>query len=183
MLVACSIVGNPMICGRNDAGAGPCAAALAPVTVPFPLESTPGSSSEHSSIPSCLGVLQYSTGSLRPLSDSCLVVLHAFRAPFFFPIEARGVAVAVACMHACMRRCASVLLPRRVAVEGTWCCRNGRRRRLRRARPGIATRSWWRGLALNHASARAWGSGFGLCGVQGQRRGGQRLLARGCRSA
>lgn len=46
--VACSVVGNPMICGSN-AGAGECAAALPPVTVPFPLESTPGGSSEHSS--------------------------------------------------------------------------------------------------------------------------------------
>nr|TKW10534.1 hypothetical protein SEVIR_6G170900v2 [Setaria viridis] len=39
-----NIVGNPMICGGN-AGAGECAAARAPVTVPFPLESTPGGSS------------------------------------------------------------------------------------------------------------------------------------------
>ncbi|XP_062196841.1 probable LRR receptor-like serine/threonine-protein kinase At2g23950 [Phragmites australis] len=38
-----NIVGNPMICGSN-AGAGECAAAVAPVTVPFPLESTPSSS-------------------------------------------------------------------------------------------------------------------------------------------
>ncbi|WVZ92692.1 hypothetical protein U9M48_038738 [Paspalum notatum var. saurae] len=38
-----NIVGNPMICGR-DAGAGECAAALAPATVPFPMESTPGGS-------------------------------------------------------------------------------------------------------------------------------------------
>ncbi|ONM04447.1 putative LRR receptor-like serine/threonine-protein kinase [Zea mays] len=43
-----NVVGNPMICGSN-AGAGECAAALPPVTVPFPLESTPGGSSEHSS--------------------------------------------------------------------------------------------------------------------------------------
>jgi len=49
MFVAvCSIVGNPMICGSN-AGAGECAAALPPATVPFPLDSTPGGSSEHSS--------------------------------------------------------------------------------------------------------------------------------------
>jgi hypothetical protein len=52
MFVACSIVGNPMICGSN-AGAGECAAALPPVTVPFPLESTPGGSSEHSSCSPC----------------------------------------------------------------------------------------------------------------------------------
>uniref|UniRef100_A0A804LW45 non-specific serine/threonine protein kinase n=1 Tax=Zea mays TaxID=4577 RepID=A0A804LW45_MAIZE len=38
-----NVVGNPMICGSN-AGAGECAAALPPVTVPFPLESTPGGS-------------------------------------------------------------------------------------------------------------------------------------------
>ncbi|KAK3121823.1 hypothetical protein QOZ80_8BG0661380 [Eleusine coracana subsp. coracana] len=37
-----NIVGNPMICGSNGS-AGECAAALAPVSVPFPLESTPGS--------------------------------------------------------------------------------------------------------------------------------------------
>jgi hypothetical protein len=43
---ACSIVGNPMICGSNGS-AGGCAAAVAPVAVPFPLESTPDSS-EHS---------------------------------------------------------------------------------------------------------------------------------------
>ncbi|XP_002445573.1 probable LRR receptor-like serine/threonine-protein kinase At2g23950 [Sorghum bicolor] len=38
-----NIVGNPMICGSN-AGAGECAAALPPATVPFPLDSTPGGS-------------------------------------------------------------------------------------------------------------------------------------------
>ncbi|CAL5001859.1 unnamed protein product [Urochloa decumbens] len=38
-----NIVGNPMICG-SDAGSGECAAVRAPpATVPFPLESTPGS--------------------------------------------------------------------------------------------------------------------------------------------
>ncbi|XP_062193120.1 probable LRR receptor-like serine/threonine-protein kinase At2g23950 [Phragmites australis] len=39
-----NIVGNPMICGSSAEGAGECAAALAPVTIPFPLESTPSSS-------------------------------------------------------------------------------------------------------------------------------------------
>ncbi|TVU05700.1 hypothetical protein EJB05_48877, partial [Eragrostis curvula] len=39
-----NIVGNPMICGGSNGSAGECAAALAPVNVPFPLESTPGSS-------------------------------------------------------------------------------------------------------------------------------------------
>ncbi|KAL6839113.1 hypothetical protein ACP4OV_031004 [Aristida adscensionis] len=38
-----NIVGNPMICGSN--GSAECAAAVLPVTVPFPLESTPSSSS------------------------------------------------------------------------------------------------------------------------------------------
>uniref|UniRef100_A0ACD5Y726 Uncharacterized protein n=1 Tax=Avena sativa TaxID=4498 RepID=A0ACD5Y726_AVESA len=37
-----NIVGNPMICGSHP-GAGECAAALAPATVPFSLESTPSS--------------------------------------------------------------------------------------------------------------------------------------------
>lgn len=43
-----NIVGNPMICG-SSAGAGECAAALAPATVPFPMESAPGGNSTGSS--------------------------------------------------------------------------------------------------------------------------------------
>uniref|UniRef100_J3MTF2 non-specific serine/threonine protein kinase n=1 Tax=Oryza brachyantha TaxID=4533 RepID=J3MTF2_ORYBR len=42
------VVGNPMICGSGSgshAGAGECATVVAPVTVPFPLDSTPSSSS------------------------------------------------------------------------------------------------------------------------------------------
>uniref|UniRef100_A0ACD6AGI7 Uncharacterized protein n=1 Tax=Avena sativa TaxID=4498 RepID=A0ACD6AGI7_AVESA len=42
-----NIVGNPMICGSHP-GAGECAAALAPATVPFSLDSTPSSSSSRS---------------------------------------------------------------------------------------------------------------------------------------
>ncbi|KAG8087522.1 hypothetical protein GUJ93_ZPchr0010g7325 [Zizania palustris] len=40
-----NVVGNPMICGSGHAGAGECATVLAPVTVPFPLDSTPTSGS------------------------------------------------------------------------------------------------------------------------------------------
>uniref|UniRef100_A0A0D9X8D1 Protein kinase domain-containing protein n=1 Tax=Leersia perrieri TaxID=77586 RepID=A0A0D9X8D1_9ORYZ len=40
-----NIVGNPMICGNSSSShAGECATVVAPVTVPFPLDSTPSSS-------------------------------------------------------------------------------------------------------------------------------------------
>lgn len=106
--VACSVVGNPMICGSN-AGAGECAAALPPVTVPFPLESTPGGSSEHSSfLPLCLSFI--STAS-QAGQLARLVALNAFR-PF---LGVRG----VACMHASLLPLLLCPCLAGVAVEGT----------------------------------------------------------------
>lgn len=117
--VACSVVGNPMICGSN-AGAGECAAALPPVTVPFPLESTPGGSSEHSSfLPLCLSFI--STAS----QAGQLARLAASRAQCFSALSRsawRGV-------HACVAAAAAfVPLPRRGSGRGdtdTRCCRHG----------------------------------------------------------
>lgn len=125
--VACSVVGNPMICGSN-AGAGECAAALPPVTVPFPLESTPGGSSEHSSfLPLCLSFI--STAS----QAGQLARLAASRAQCFSALSRsawRGV-------HACVAAAAAfVPLPRRGSGRGdTVLSAWGRRRS--RLRPGI----------------------------------------------
>lgn len=183
--VACSVVGNPMICGSN-AGAGECAAALPPVTVPFPLESTPGGSSEHSSfLPLCLSFI--STAS-QAGQLARLVALNAFR-PF---LGVRG----VACMHASLLPLLLCPCLAGVAVEGTRT--HGA---VGMGAPSLAAGNTCSRLyvalvarsGLNRASAAAlaWGSAFGFCvcaRAQGQgqgrrQRAGQRLLARGCRSA
>uniref|UniRef100_A0A0D9X8C9 non-specific serine/threonine protein kinase n=1 Tax=Leersia perrieri TaxID=77586 RepID=A0A0D9X8C9_9ORYZ len=46
-----NIVGNPMICGNSSSShAGECATVVAPVTVPFPLDSTPSSSNSREAV-------------------------------------------------------------------------------------------------------------------------------------
>jgi hypothetical protein len=127
--VACSVVGNPMICGSN-AGAGECAAALPPVTVPFPLESTPGGSSEHSSfLPLCLSFISTASqaGQLARLAS---------RAQCFSALSRSAWRGVHACVAAAAAAAAFVPLPRRGSGRGdTVLSAWGRRRS--RLRPGI----------------------------------------------
>lgn len=69
-----NIVGNPMICGSHNPGAGECAAAVAPAAVPFSLESTPSSSSATGAARSKAGA-RLPVGVGTSLGASSLVLL------------------------------------------------------------------------------------------------------------
>ncbi|KAF0900210.1 hypothetical protein E2562_028692 [Oryza meyeriana var. granulata] len=69
-----NVVGNPMICGSH-AGAGECATVVAPVTVPFPLDSTPSSSRAAAAGRSKAGAARLPIGVGTSLGASALVLL------------------------------------------------------------------------------------------------------------
>lgn len=73
-----NIVGNPMICG-NHAGAGECAAALAPATVPFSLDSTPSGSRATGTVRSKAGArLPIGVGTSLGASSLVLFAVSCF---------------------------------------------------------------------------------------------------------